>query len=206
MTAAAEVMLRWDAARGVGFLRLEAPAESVYDADYFAKYVGYADTDLGRAITAARVSLVRRHVGEIRLCDVGIGCGSFVEAWPRGVGFDVNPDGVQWLKERGLFRDPYVEQFDALTFWDTLEHIAEPTPLLANAREWVFVSAPVVPDTGPPSFDWKHFRPTEHCWYWTHQGFIDWMASYGFALVESCDMETALGREDIGTYAFRRRL
>lgn len=206
MTAAAEVMMHWDIMRGVGFLPIEAAPAEVYDADYFAKYVGYADTDQGRAITAARVEMVRRHAGDVSLCDVGIGCGSFVEAWPRAVGFDVNAVGIAWLKERGLYRDPWVEQFDALTFWDALEHIADPAPLLANASEWVFVSVPVVPGNGPPSPDWKHYRPTEHCWYWTHEGLICWMEEHGFRCVEHNEMESELGREDIGSFCFHREL
>lgn len=197
-------MLQWDAARGVGFLPIEVAPSEVYDDDYFEKYVGYANTEQGRAITAARCALVRRHAGYVPLCDIGIGCGSFVESHPSALGFDVNPGGVSWLVKRGLYADPYFRKFDALTFWDALEHIAEPAPLLANAREWVFVSAPIVPGNGPPSPDWKHYRPTEHCHYWTHSGFIGWMAGFGFSLVESSSMETELGRSDIGTFVFRR--
>lgn len=196
--------LRWDMGRGVGFLPLEAPPEQVYDADYFEKYVGYADTDLGRAITSSRVSLVLRHAGYMPLCDVGIGCGSFVSAWPSAVGFDINPVGVEWLTERGLYRNPYAEEFGALTFWDAIEHIADAPRLLDNAMEWVFASLPIVPGKGPPSPDWKHYRPTEHCWYWTRHGFIEWMYGHGFECVECNERESLLGREDVESFAFHR--
>ena len=204
MQTLVETGLQWDVARGYGILPIEVAPEQVYDEDYFEKYVGYAETDLGRAITSSRVSLVLRHAGYVELCDVGIGCGSFVEAWPGAYGFDVNPVGVAWLGQRGLYRDPYTTEFDALTLWDALEHIPDPAPLLNNAREWVFVSLPIVRGEGPPSPDWRHWRPTEHCHYWTRNGFIEWMWGHGFECMEMNEKESLLGREDGLSYAFHR--
>jgi hypothetical protein len=214
MMIATETGLQWDAMKGYGFLPIEVQPERVYDKDYFEKYVGYAGTDLGRAITRSRTGLVLRHAGCVELCDVGIGCGSFVEAFPgfaylgltspAAYGFDVNPVGVAWLRERGLYRDPYTTEFHTLTFWDVLEHIADPAPLLRNAKEWVFASLPIVPGEGPPSTDWKHYKPTEHCWYWTRNGFIEWMYGHGFECVEVNQKESLLGREDVESYAFHR--
>jgi hypothetical protein len=50
----------------------------------------------------------------------------------------------------------------------------------------------------------KHFRPTEHCWYFTRPGLVFAMKLCGFVLVSESNIETELGREDIGTFAFRR--
>jgi hypothetical protein len=50
----------------------------------------------------------------------------------------------------------------------------------------------------------KHFRKDEHCWYWTEQGLITFMRHYGFEVVESNRMESDIGREDIGTFVFKR--
>ena len=49
-----------------------------------------------------------------------------------------------------------------------------------------------------------HFRPDEHCWYFTRDGLMFAMNACGFALVTESSIETELGREDIGTFAFRR--
>lgn len=191
----------WLPGRGMGRLRV---TEAPYDAAYFEKYEGYARTPMGRAITEARVQLVNRHTDR-HVVDVGIGCGAFIEGrrgWTWG--YDVNPVGVEWLNRCGRWCDPYAAPVEAVSFWDVLEHIPDPGALLANVRRWVFVSVPIVPGDGPPPRDWKHLRPDEHCWYWTRAGFVGWMASHGFELVERSDFETRLGREDVETFVFRR--
>jgi hypothetical protein len=198
--------LVWLPEHGMGWLPV---TEQPYDAEYFAKYVGYAESELGRQITAARVDLVRRYCSSLEtVCDVGIGCGDFLSAihpfMPAG-GCDVNPLGAEWLNLRGMVLDPYCQPVDALTFWDSLEHIPDVHRMLANARRRVFCSLPIVPDNGPPSPSWRHFRRDEHCWYFTHNGFIAWMSAQGFDCEESSSMETLLGRQDIETFVFRRR-
>lgn len=200
----ATMALAWDAEAGVGYLPLD-PTEAPYDDAYFAKYERYADTAMGRRLNDIRVDLIVRHAGRPSVIDVGIGCGAFIDrrGWPT-YGYDINPAGVAWLKDRHLFRDPHEQPADALTFWDSLEHIARPAPILANARRWVFASLPIVPGDGPPDPAWKHYRTDEHCWYWTRDGFIGWMADHGFRCVEHGTPETLVGREDIHTFAFRR--
>jgi hypothetical protein len=193
--------LVWLPERGMGFYPV---AEQPYDAAYFEKYERYAATEMGRAITAARVALVHRHAPAATVVDIGIGSGDFIAA--RGewtYGYDINPAGVAWLQSRDLYAHAPTTA-EALTFWDSLEHLPDAAAFVASARRWVFCSLPIVPGDGPPRMDWKHFRPTEHCWYWTYRGLIKWMEEQGFACVEHNTMETLLGREDIGTFAFKR--
>lgn len=198
----AEEQLVWLPWRGIGFYPVR---ESPYDGAYFRKYQEYAETVMGRRILGARVGLVRKHLqpGET-LLDVGIGCGAFVEAMGCR-GFDVNPAGVVWLKDRRCWGDPREVPVDALTFWDSLEHIYEPEAMLANARRLVFLTLPIVPGDGPPPRDWKHLRRDEHVWYFTADGLIDWMAEQGFGCIEANNTESYLGREDVWTYVFERR-
>lgn len=201
----AEEGLVWLPERGMGWLNVH---DAPYDAEYFDKYARYAETDLGRAITASRVDLTLKHQRSGVLVDVGIGSGAFVEArrrWaPRTFGYDVNPAGVEWLATSGYWLDPYAIKVDAVSLWDVLEHIPDPAPLFANVREWVFCSLPIVPGDGPPPADWKHLRRDEHCLYFTRRGLIEFMEEHGFRCVEHSTPETLLGREDIETFAFRR--
>jgi hypothetical protein len=192
--------LVWLPERGMGYYPVR---EAPYDQAYFEKYEGYAATSMGAAITRERAALVRRHAPHALVCDVGIGCGAFVEAMGC-CGYDINPAAVTWLCERGAWHDPYETPVDALTCWDALEHIPDAARLVASARRWVFCALPIVPGAGPPPPTWKHFRPTEHCWYWTEPGLIAWMAAQGFACVEVNTLETGLGREDVTSFAFRR--
>jgi hypothetical protein len=191
----------------LGMGRYPVPRHRPYDAGYFERYRKMADTDLGRELTAARIRLVaRHHAGQV--LDVGIGAGQFVEARPNTLGYDVNPAGVEWLKERGRWANLYDPTFDrhripALTFWDSLEHIDRPDVAVAKAGEWVFVSLPVF--TGSEHvLTSRHYRKDEHVWYWTHDGLIRWFAAQGFTCIEHNTIESELGRDGIGSYAFRR--
>lgn len=181
-----------------------AKTDGVYDAAYFAKYEGYAATPLGVKLNDERLALVRRYMHpELPLVDVGIGCGQFVQSRPGARGFDVNPTGVEWLKSRGLWHDPYKAPCYALTFWDSLEHVEHLGVLLQAATDRVFVSLPIFRDREHVLAS-KHFRPDEHFWYFTRRGFVKTMAGMGFDLLENNDHESRLGREGIESFAFRR--
>lgn len=175
-----------------------------YDREYFERYQRQADTDIGRALTKARIALVDRHYdSSYELLDVGIGSGAFLDECLTGCGFDVNPAAIEWLANQGLFGDLYTEKWRALTFWDSLEHIQRPDLALAQAGEFVFVSIPTFMGA-EHCLASKHFRKDEHIWYWTADGFADWMAKQGFEELERNVMETELGREGITSYAFKR--
>lgn len=176
-----------------------------YDASYFERYRQMADTEMGRELTISRLWLVERHYSG-PLVDVGIGAGQFVEARPNTRGYDVNPQGVAWLNRRGLWADLYGKgnRFPALTFWDSLEHIDRPDLAVARAEKWVFVSVPIF-EGAEHVLRSKHFRKTEHIWYWTHEGLVSWFEEQGFTLVEHNKKESQLGREGIISYAFSRK-
>lgn len=174
-----------------------------YDDAYFMKYAGYAQTELGRELTAQRVALVQAWIGGAVVLDVGIGCGAFVTAHGHAMGYDVNPAGVAWLKAREVWCDPYAAPVKHACFWDSLEHIEDPKRMLDHVEETVFVSIPIFSDIDHVRRS-KHFRRDEHYWYFTPGGFLQYMRALGWHCVERNWMETDLGREDIETYVFKR--
>lgn len=184
---------------GIGYLPVTA---CPYDADYIAKYKGYADTDRGRAITAARRDMVRA-VPYTSIVDVGVGSGQFMLACPGARGFDINPVAVTWLRARGLYHDPRAYPIDAACFWDSLEHIPNPAEILSHVQRYVFAALPIFDDLSHVLRS-KHYKPDEHCWYFTDAGFILFMARHGWSVVDSNQRETELGREEISSYAFIR--
>lgn len=201
--------LVWQPALGMGFYPVqedEEPYRNGAAQDYWDKYVGYARTPLGEAITQARVDLVRGWtLGPV--VDVGIGCGAFIEAMCAAgattYGCDVNPVAVTWLHHRGLWRSPWEGPVHAVSLWDVLEHLPDPAAMIANVRELVFTSLPVFA-CAEDVLTSKHFRPDEHRWYWSPDGLVHWMATQGFECIEHDQRETRLGRESIDTFAFRR--
>lgn len=198
----AKTGLVWLPEHGMGWFPVPM-GNQVYDQDYFQKYKTYEETDLGAKLTRARVAFVGKfYAGP--MVDVGIGSGHFIQKRPLTSGYDVNPFGVKWLEERSLFINPNLSQTSAVSFWDSLEHIRNPKTILDNIQKWVFTSLPIFRDCEHVLAS-KHFRKDEHCWYWTLSGFTKWMESHGFELRGTSDFESVLGREDIMSFAFRRK-
>ena len=189
--------LLWLRDYGLGYYPVE---EAPYDEAYWFKYQKMEMTDIGKALNKARLDMVNKYQWE-SLIDIGIGSGAFIRELPNAYGFDINPKAIEWLKGVGKYKEP--EPIDAMTFWDSLEHIHNPTQLLDNIKKIVFISTPIYDDKDHVLRS-KHFRPDEHCWYFTKDGLIDFMANFGFYMVEYSDIETELGREDIGSFVFKR--
>jgi len=186
----------------LGIGRYPVPQERPYDERYFQRYQQMAETETGRQLTVSRIELIARHYHGPVL-DVGIGAGQFVSMRPFTSGYDVNPAGVEWLKEKGLYVDLYSTVSPAISMWDVLEHIDDPEAAVARAGEFVFVSIPIFRDSAD-ILQSHHFRKDEHIWYFTDEGLRNWFRTQGFKCVEHNRMECELGRQGIGTYAFRR--
>lgn len=193
--------LVWLPEYGIGRYPVELK-ELPYDQAYFEKYRVMADTDVGRSLNAARVEMVRRHWPGFVL-DVGIGSGTFVEAHGDAAGFDINPAGVAWLRDNGLWADLYSGSYPALTMWDSLEHMPEPEKAVARSDEWVFIAIPIFKD-GEDILHSHHFKKDEHIFYFTDEGIRRWFAEQGFTCVEQNTIECQLGRKGVASYAFRR--
>ena len=193
-------LLIWDDATGIGHGKPAVP--QLYDAAYFKKYEHYDRTKLGCNLTDARLAFVRKHYFKGSLVDIGIGGGLFVLT-ANCRGYDINPHARAWLAAQERFVNPSLVAVDAMTFWDSMEHMDYPELLIQNARQWVFVSMPIY-RSKEHCLGSKHFRPGEHVWYFTKHGLAVFMLQMGFELVAVADFETRLGREDILTFAFQR--
>lgn len=178
----------------------------VYGADYWNKCAGYEDKEIALAINAGRIAMVDKYVGAgAPVLDMGIGCGEFIKKRPNTYGYDVNFVAIKWLKDAALWLE--LRDAAAFTFWDVLEHVEEPNKYFAQMQEGVhlFASLPVFENLERIR-ESKHYRPGEHLYYFTPQGFVDWIALYRFRLLEQDDYETRAGRESIASFAFVRDL
>lgn len=190
--------LNWFPEYGVGYFPVQA---DVYDLNYWAKYIDMDSTEVGQKLTDARVDLVKRFWdGDV--VDVGIGGGKFCRECPAN-GFDVNPYAVEWLNRNRKYVDPWNNKVEAATFWDSLEHIQDPSLLINNVDRFIFASIPIF-EGGEDILKSKHFRKDEHFWYFTVAGFEWFMKQFGFELRHFDTREQDLGREAIGSFAFER--
>jgi hypothetical protein len=199
------------------YFPVKQPVEEVYDFTYIAKYVGYADTDLGQEITKKRLEFVEKLVPEgSKIVDVGVGSGDFMYKQDC-LGYDVNPFMVKRLNNEGRYVDIYNKQdiedenIKCLTFFDSFEHIKDPSMVLRNLPEQtiVIMSIPIWRYTGQyegfPKKDikeWKHYREDEHYHYFTTRGLCKYMLDNGFMVAQLSQFELDLGREDIFTFCF----
>lgn len=185
-----------------------------YDEAYWKKYQSYRGNGIGELITEGRANMTYRALADLGLLkeneqglypvtDIGIGSGEFVEAMPC-YGTDINPHAVKWLKRRKVHNDPLSAKVETpvLTFWDVLEHIPDPKPLLDMAQV-VLTSLPIY-DNVQECLASKHLRPGEHLWHFTNGGIKRFMHLAGFKFIAADNFETQAGREGIITYAFRR--
>jgi len=174
-----------------------------YENGYFQRYRELDKTQMGADLTFARTRLVLKHCDHVPV-DIGVGGGRFVESMGC-YGYDVNPFAVEWLKSIGRFKNPYTEEnLNAITCWDSLEHLEDPRELIDRVKGYVFVSIPIFNDSNEILTS-KHYRPGEHLWYWSRDGFVNWFDELGFDLLEQNTEETTLGRENIMSFVFKRR-
>ncbi len=197
-----ESSLIWMPEHGMGFYPVQSG--HVYNDGYFDRYREQAATPIGKRLMKFRTELVNDYTDGL-VVDIGIGCGAFIEK--RGeptMGFDIMPKAVQWLRDRGLFWEPDTsDEPPAMTFWDSMEHIAKPSQIVNQCANLMFVSMPIYRDADHVLRS-KHFRRDEHYWYFTEDGFAKWIDLHGFKVEEVNDGESQIGREDILTFVCRR--
>ncbi len=174
-----------------------------YDEAYYDKCAGYEGLPIANKINRGRIAFVAKHYSG-RVLDIGIGSGEFIKLRPNTYGFDVNPVAIEWLKRNDL----WVERFDwfsAFTFWDSVEHCKDPEEYLREIplHGFAFFSIPIFADVSRIR-ESRHYRPNEHLYYWTAPGFVEWLQRHGFLLLDHQDFETAAGRDNVHSFAFKR--
>lgn len=179
-----------------------------YGAEYLDKIEAY-DPAIAMRVNAGRCALLARHLHEgWSVLDVGAGDGAFIRA-ARSWGFDAKGYDVitaarDRLAQAGLYDDDPA-LYDAVTAWDVIEHLEDPALTLRRVSRGalLFLSLPIFEDLTQIRRS-KHYRPNEHLLYFTRDGLVQWIAQYGFELLEESDHEVRAGRESIGAFAFRR--
>lgn len=126
--------------------------------------------------------------------DFGCCNGAFHLAAPptfNCTGWDVNPDS------------PFTGQvphghFDVLTLWDVMEHLTAPLePIVRYTPDTVFICTPDADNACKTAFwQWKHYKPIEHLYYFTPHTLTLSMASVGYNAVHTNHSEGRLRDAD----------
>ena len=186
-----------------------------YGLDYVKdRYDRYATTS---AMSHLRLGFLSAFVPGGRVLDVGYGNGDFVKTAIRA-GFDAYGNDVHGCGAAYGVREVFLgggEEWDAITFFDSLEHFSDLSAVRSAAAgaAVVVVSFPFRP-VGFPSClvdrPWKHYRPGEHLHYFSLESLSLLFDSHEPVAVSS--MEDAIrgrgdgGSRNIVTVAFRRGL
>lgn len=178
-----------------------------YGQEYFDNYINREDTPIAIKLNEFRNSITEKYCKCV--LDVGVGSGEFIKKSSiKTFGYDVNPHGINWLKDRGIYLDIYEERWpdeiDGVSLWDTMEHIPNPTELIKRIRGgFLFISLPIFKDCSEIRQS-KHYKPNEHLYYFTEYGLEKFLSDSGFYLVEKTDAESKAGREGVLSFVFRK--
>jgi SAM-dependent methyltransferase len=196
------------------------PTDTIeYDEDYFRRVKAKDNSPICERLHTFRYELLRLTLTKERPLVLDYGCGSLYflnllaarTAWHL-YGYDVNHKTMVDLiqsKRYNYFKPTYhlaLKQnfpFDAVCFFDTLEHLPFPDRVLALCKKWVFLTVPVVKSLKEIKGS-KHYLPREHIWYFTSQGVVNFFNSLGFKMVKMSDEEQKIGRTDVMSYVFKR--
>jgi SAM-dependent methyltransferase len=133
-----------------------------FDDHYYVEgvYADYVqDRDAIHRSAVSRLETLERAVKGRRLLDVGCAAGYFLDAArTRGwnvAGLELSPYSVQLARrlalevfEASILGPPPLAVFDAITMWDTIEHIARPDIAVENARRLLRPGGVLVISTG----------------------------------------------------------
>jgi len=178
----------------------------LYAGDYFQRWGARGPEALARvrAIKQASCAELLRRIARLRpdgkLLDLGCAMGFLLEAAEQagyqGWGLDLNPEAVAFAKRRfgnrvalgelGAAAFPGVS-FDVITLIDVIEHVPDPTALLAAVRARLApggVLAAILPNAASATRRlfgrrWQHYTP-EHLFYWTPAALDKKLAAAGF--------------------------
>lgn len=196
--------LKYNKELGIGFLNPPENMNEVYDENYWTRYRAMCDTEIGKNLNQCRIDIVDKFkAAPIHTLDVGIGNGDFVDKFGC-YGYDVNPEAIKYLKANRKFINPYTEscKWQCITMFDVIEHIEDIESLLSKT-DMVILSTPIYKDL-TDVLGSKHFRPTEHLWYFTISGLIHYLNFFGFDCKYYSTIETKIGRDSIGSFVFKR--
>lgn len=180
-----------------------------YDETYFDRYANRSQTVMGHRLTLFRRAYVECFTNaEDAILDYGSGYGNLVveDTTGRWFGYDIMPESRKRLGDR---LDCEISKYNAVCFFDVLEHFPNPIDILGKIKlgAKVFVSMPLWSGWNDVFniVHWRHWRPNEHLMYASFDGLLSLMQANGFVKLDNNMIESSLGRLDIHTFCFHKQ-
>lgn len=186
--------------------------EKLYSKDFFegkdkitASYTDYSqDKEVLKPEIRKRISEIKRYINRGRLLDVGCALGFFL-AEARGdfdvYGVEISKYAADYAREKlGLpvinkkFLEAEFENefFDCITFWDTIEHLPDPTANLKKAYNLLKENGLLVLSTGDIDSlvsklmgqRWHLLLPPQHIYYFSQETIKKLLKKTGFKVIK----------------------
>ena len=172
---------------------------NLYNKNYTHRTEQYFDN----RVTNARRNIVQKYANLYECFDFGCGTKPFAKdeclyVWDN------------YVTEFSKFNLKKFQAAKTLLMFDVLEHLLDlENFLLMIPQPQLIVSIPIVPDNIELSIEnlknisWKHYRPKEHFWYFSDNGFKEYTKSCNWTIIYN-DIPECPPRSDIRTYVLVR--
>jgi len=171
-----------------------------YDVPYIAKrYDAYGELSKNMAYLRLGYLLGACKSRISSILDVGYGNGDFLKAASKAItncyGFEVNnyPIPENCTEVVDICNSTY----DAVCFFDVLEHFDDIYTIAELNTEYIYISVPECHYLSDEWFEkWKHRRPDEHLWHFNRTALINFMAELDFKPVALSNIEDTIRKGD----------
>ena len=180
-----------------------------YEDEYFKNYVNLKNTNISKKLNNFRTKISSKYAKTGMILDVGVGSGEFIQKSKNKVfGFDINPNGIKWLKDENKYLNPYTDDISKIkvfTLWDTLEHMVNPCYFLSllKKNQIAIITLPIYDNFLRLTLS-KHFKKNEHLYYWTNESFEWHMEQNEFKIIECSEEENKCGRQGVKTFVCKK--
>jgi hypothetical protein len=172
-------------------------SEQTYDIEYYEHMLREY------SVTAEKICKIRWDwIADVKpryVLDYGSGVGWFRAFRPEDV--EVDSYDIAVYPQTGLVATC---DYDAVCFWDVLEHIPNFNSLanILKTTKYVALTLPLIDGVSDVA-TWKHFKPNEHLHFFTQDILVAMFNHYGFSLLKHGKPECP-PREDVYSFLFKK--
>lgn len=184
---------------------------TIYDKQYYEKYLSLFKSDMNNPLQEVRWNNILKYVNHGKLLDIGCGVGALFANKPnkfKVFGQEINPYCIDHCKKNGYNVD-FIKtgKFDVITMYDVLEHFPSLDIIEVIKKQMKGILVLSVPNfkKGLDVLAWKHYRPSEHVFGFSHDSIKAICKKFKLNLIE-CNFDESklrLPEDNIATYIIK---